>query len=90
MVQKKFSKYVKTELGIKLDSNKPARITNISQDGVVYRMGLKYNPNRVEYDIISMNMNDGPKTNRNRLTTWSLTEINGRPVSLIMPSDKVN
>ncbi len=89
LAQKKFNKYVKAELGIKLDSNKPACITNISQNGVVYRMGLKYNPNRVEYDLISMNIGNGPKTSRNLLTTWSLTEINGKPVSLIASSDRV-
>ncbi len=86
----KYIKHVKSILGIKLDASKP-RIEKIDENGAVYKNGLRFNPNRFSYDLAVKNeFDEDLSDDKNRLTTWTFTEINGNPISLSSNCDQVS
>ena len=64
--------------GIRLKPN-TAKIEKIQEDGLFYKNGLKYDSNKVEFDILMSraNANTIKIDEKDRLTKWVITEING-------------
>jgi hypothetical protein len=85
------NKHVKSILGIKLDANKP-RFEKIEENGLVYKNSLRFSPNSYLVDLMVKENIDLKSSidEKNRLTTWTFTEINGNLVSQSTNSDKVN
>jgi len=67
--------------GIKLKHN-TCKIEKIIEEGLFYRHGLKYDSNKVEYDLCLSNRTTVRKSEvKERLTKWVITEINGEYIS---------
>lgn len=64
--------------GIRFKNN-TAKIEKIQEDGLFYKNGLKYDSNKVEFDISTSrnNANTIKIDEKDRLTKWVITEING-------------
>lgn len=69
---------LKEKFGLKLKQN-TAKIEKIFENGLFYKNGLKYDPNKVEYDVDTINkiIPDKKYDEKERLTKWVITEING-------------
>lgn len=69
---------LKEKFGVKLKQN-TAKIEKIYESGLFYKNGLKYDPNRVEYELQTANKLNSLKKydEKERLTKWVITEING-------------
>ncbi|CAF0706701.1 unnamed protein product [Brachionus calyciflorus] len=69
---------LKEKFGIKLKQN-TAKIEKIYENGFFYKNGLKYDPNKVSYELENPNKIFTLKrnTNKERLCKWVITEING-------------
>ena len=68
---------IKDKFGIKL-KNGTAKIEKIDQTGLFFKLGLKYDPNKVSFDLKSKSYST---EDRDRLTKWVITEINGHFLS---------
>lgn len=80
---------IKEKFGIKLKSN-TTKIEKIDENGLFFKCGLKYDPNKVEFDIESANSNSKTKLySRDRLSKWAITEINGDYVSYYCSAEEV-
>jgi hypothetical protein len=68
---------IKEIFGIKLKEG-TAKIEKIEERGLLFQYGLKYDPNKVEFDLKTKSLNTISKSDeRNRLTKWIITNING-------------
>ena len=84
------NKHVKSILGLKLETNR-ARIEKIDENGLVYKSGLRFSPNSYLFDLVLRDKQQQQQQDlNNRLTTWTLTEINGNPISYTINCDKVS
>jgi hypothetical protein len=77
------------KFGLKLKSN-TSKIESIKENSIFYQAGLKYDPNRVEFDILMSKNNNCLKIeDKDRLTKWVITEINGYHINYKLSSDEV-
>ncbi|RNA41617.1 hypothetical protein BpHYR1_003988 [Brachionus plicatilis] len=70
---------LKDTFGLKLKQN-TAKIEKIYDNGFFYKNGLKYDPNKVSYELENSNKIFTLKRNnqnKERLSKWVITEING-------------
>ena len=70
--------------GIKLKQN-TSKIEKIYEDGLFFKNGLKYDSNKVEYEITANVKHD----ERERLTKWVITEINGEFINYKCSAEEV-
>jgi len=76
--------------GIKLKHN-TCKIERSLEDGLFYRHGLKYDSNKVEYDLcVSSRTTVRKSDEKERLTKWVITEINGEYISYKCSAEEVS
>ena len=79
----------KEKFGIKLKPN-TAKIEKIDENGLFFKNGLKYNPNKVYYDLgVSSSSTKTKADEKDRLTKWVITEINGDYINYHCPVEEV-
>lgn len=82
---------LKDTFGIKLKQN-TAKIEKIYENGLFYKNGLKYDPNKVSYEVENTNKIFTLKRNnqnKERLSKWVITEINGDLISYKSSAEEV-
>lgn len=76
--------------GIKLKQN-TCKIEHILESGLFYKNGLKYDSNKVEFDLGINVKNTLKKPNeKDRLTKWVITEINGEYTNYKCTTEEVS
>lgn len=76
--------------GIKLKLN-TCKIEQILESGLFYKNGLKYDSNKVEFDLGINVKNTLKKPNeKDRLTKWVITEINGEYTNYKCTTEEVS
>ena len=79
----------KEKIGIRLKTN-TAKIEKIEENGLFFKNGLKYSPNKVYYDLETNSFNSKSKIDeKDRLTKWVITEINGDYINYHCPAEEV-
>ena len=79
----------KEKIGIRLKPN-TAKIEKIEENGLFFKNGLKYNPNKVYYDLETNSFNSKTKIDeKDRLTKWVITEINGDYINYHCSAEEV-
>lgn len=82
---------LKEIFGIKLKQN-TAKIVKIYEDGFFFKNGLKYDPNKVSYELENTNKMFSLKRNiqnKDRLSKWVITEINGDLINYKSSAEEV-
>ena len=80
---------LKEKFGIRLKQN-TAKIERIEESGLFIKNGLKYNPNKVYYDLETSSFNSKSKNDeKDRLTKWVITEINGDYINYHCSAEEV-
>ncbi len=78
-----FNEVVREKFGIKLKTG-TTKIEKIEENGVFFKSGLKYDPNKVRFDLNNKSFDTVSKMSldpKNRLTKWVITAINGENLS---------
>lgn len=89
IVQKAHAETLLEQFGIKLKLN-TAKIEKIQENGLFYRNGLKYDSNKVEFDISTLRANSTLKIDeKDRLTKWVITEINGDSINYKCTAEEI-
>ncbi len=87
--QTNYSEIVREIFGIKLKDG-TAKIEKIEENGLLFRYGLKYDPNKVEFDLKAKGLSTISKNDeKNRLTKWVITNINGDFINFESSSKEV-
>lgn len=84
------SEILQKEFGIKLKHN-TCKIEKSQDDGLFYKNGLKYDSNKVGYDISIANKNTMRKKSddKERFAKWVITEINGEFINYKCSAEEV-
>ena len=89
LVQKAHSDLLCDIFGIKLKLN-TAKIEKIFENGLFFKNGLKYEPNKVGFEIQMSRTNQILKVDdKDRLTKWVITEINGDSINYKSSAEEV-
>lgn len=83
---------LKEIFGIRLKLN-TAKIEKIYESGFFYKNGLKYDPNKVSYELENTNKMftlNRSSQNKDRLSKWVITEINGDLIYYKSSAEEVN
>ena len=87
--QTNYSELVREIFGIKLKEG-TSKIEKIEENGLLFRYGLKYDPNKVEFDLKAKGLSTISKNDeKNRLTKWVITNINGDFINFECSSKEV-
>lgn len=89
LVQKAHADLLSDIFGLKLKTN-TAKIEKLVDGGLFYRNGLKYDANKVEFDVqLSRSAQNIKVDEKDRITKWVITEINGDSISYRSSAEEV-